>query len=181
MIAVLWLSAGCSSQRVATTADRPTSAVTRPQKVHTVSVPAARATLSFDNQTLTSRVAFSTTVDSLVIWSVQPIPGVELLRLEATPTDLIIFDKTSMEYIPLTYESLSPYTPTPVTFQTVQDIATGEILPRGQQNTLRVFTVADKTVILDITYPEIRTDVPVNMNRLPLVRFSYKSFEQVLQ
>lgn len=172
---------GCSTQRVTTTKDNSTATNQRAQKVHTVSVPAARATITFDNQTLSSRVAFSTTIDSLVIWSIQPIAGMELLRLEATPSDLIVFDRTTMEYIPLTYESLLPYSSTPITFQIIQDIATGAILPRGQQNTLRAFGVADKTVVLDITYPEIKTNVPVNMTRLPIVRFSYKSLEQVLQ
>ena len=182
-LAACLLLAGCSTQqRIATTTTDDSSATEQqPVPIHTVSVPAARATISFDGQSLSSRVAFSTTIDSLVIWSIQPIAGMELLRLEATPTDLVVFDKTTMEYIPLSYESLLPYSAEPITFQSIQDIATGAILPRGQQQTLRVFNVANKTIILDITYPEIRTNVSVNMTRLPLVRFNYKSLDQVLQ
>ena len=164
-----------------TTSTNSPSTIHHPQKTHTVSVPNARAMLTIDGQTMSSRVAFSTTIDSLVIWSIQPFAGMEMLRVEATPTDLVVFDKTSMEYIPLTYESLLAYSPIPITYKEIQDIATGEILPKGQNSTLRAFSVAGMSVILNITYPEIRTNVPVNMNRLPLTRFTYKSIDQVLQ
>ncbi len=171
---------GCSTQRLVTTEEQGQRIKDEGERIRTVYVPSARVSLTIDGEVMSSRVAFMTTIDSLVIWSIQPIAGMELLRLEATPTDLVIFDKTSMEYIPLTYEALRPYSSTPITYQEIQDIATGAILPRGQEKTLRAFSVADMTVILDITYPDIRTNIPVNMNRLPIERFKYKSIDQVL-
>lgn len=179
---ILLVLAGCSSQRVVTTREQEqrTQEQDEASVVRTVFVPSARASLTIDGETMSSRVTFMTTIDSLVIWSIQPLAGMEMLRVEATPTDLIIYDKTTMEYIPLTYESLLLYSPVPFTYQQIQDIATGAILPRGQQKTLRSFSIADKTIILELTYPEIRTNVPVNMNRLPMVRFKYKSLDQVL-
>lgn len=173
---------GCSSQRVVTTEKREArSEKQEAPAIRTVHVPSARAGLTIDGEYVSARVAFMTTMDSLVIWSIQPMAGIELVRLEATPTDFIVFDKTTMEYIPLTYESILPYSPTPITYKDVQDIATGAILPNGQNSTLRAFNVAGHSVVLNITYPEIRTNVPVNMNRLPLSRFTYKSIDQVLQ
>lgn len=172
---------GCSSQRVVMTEKREArSEKQEAPAIRTVHVPSARAGLTIDGEYVSARVTFMTTIDSLVIWSIQPMAGIELIRLEATPTDLIVFDKTTMEYVPLTYESLLPYSPIPIAYKDVQDIATGAILPKGQNSTLRAFTIAGHSVILNITYPEIRTNVPVNMNRLPLSRFTYKSIDQVL-
>ncbi|MCQ2313086.1 MAG: DUF4292 domain-containing protein [Paludibacteraceae bacterium] len=171
---------GCSSQRVVMTGEQGQRIKDEGERIRTVHVPSARAGLTIDGEYVSARVTFMTTIDSLVIWSIQPMAGIELIRLEATPTDLIVFDKTTMEYVPLTYESLLPYSPIPIAYKDVQDIATGAILPKGQNSTLRAFTIAGHSVILNITYPEIRTNVPVNMNRLPLSRFTYKSIDQVL-
>ena len=171
----------CSSQRVVTTEEQGQRIKDEGERIRTVYVPSAHMTLTIDGQAISSRAYLSTTIDSLIILSIQPLPGMEMFRLEATPEDVIVFDKTSMEYIPLTYESLRPYFSSPITFKDIQDVATGAILPRDRNKTLRAYSIAGRTVVLEISYPEIRTNVPVNTNRLPIVRFAYKTLDQVFQ
>lgn len=170
---------GCKSYEYATVSPEQTQP--QPEECHTVYVPAARASVTMDRDSYTARVAFSTTKDSLVIWSIQLVPGMELFRVEATPNEVLVFDKTTMTCIPLSYTELSTYVSPAITFDDLQAIATGEILPLGRTKTLRSYTGLGKTVILELEYPQIRCNVPVNMNRLSPLRFESKTLETLME
>lgn len=173
------LFVGCKSYQYATVS--PTQATEQPVECHTVFVPSARASVTIDNQSYSARVAFSTTKDSLVIWSIQPIAGMELFRVEATPDEVIVFDKTSSICVPIRYSQLASYTSSAITFSDIQAVATGEILPLGRTKTLRSYSGFGKTVILEIEYPDIRCNVPVNMHRLSPLRFETKQVEEMMK
>lgn len=168
---------GCKSYQYATVS--PTQATEQPVECHTVFVPSARASVTIDNESYSARVAFSTTKDSLVIWSIQPIAGMELFRVEATPDEVIVFDKTSSICVPISYSQLAKYLPSAITFSDIQAVATGEILPMGRTKTLRSYNGFGKTVILEIEYPDIRCNVPVNMHRLSPLRFEVKQINEL--
>lgn len=173
------LMVGCKSYEYSTAT--PLQAEQQVQSVKTVGVPSAHVSVTIDQQVYTGKVSFSTTIDSLVIWSIQPIVGVELFRLEATPNEAVVYDKTTMTRIPLTYNQVTQYSSPALTFDHLQEIATGEILPMGRTSTLRSYVVLGHTVILDIDYKEIRYNVPVNMNRLSALRFEEKQLEEMMK
>ena len=179
LVGLVCLFVGCKSYEYATVS--PTQATEQPVECHTVFVPSARASVTIDNESYSARVAFSTTKDSLVIWSIQPIAGMELFRVEATPDEVIVFDKTSSICVPISYSQLAKYLPSAITFSDIQAVATGEILPLGRTKTLRSYSGFGKTVILEIEYPDIRCNVPVNMNRLSPLRFEVKQVEEMMK
>ncbi len=172
------LMIGCKSYEYSTVA--PYKQQSEYKGVKTAWVPSARVTVTIDQQVLNTRVAMAITIDSLIIWSIQPIAGMELYRLEATPQEVTVFDKTNMTYIPLTYEQISRYSPE-ITFDHLQQIATGDILPMGRTSTLRSYSALGHSVILDIDYQEIRFGVPVNMNRLSPLRFEEKQLNELMK
>lgn len=178
MTSILFLAFACKNYEYATQTPVPTE--TQPVEYRTVSVPAARGTVTIDQQVFEGKVSFSTTIDSLVIWSIQPIAGMELFRMEATPNEVVVYDKTTMTRIPLTYNQMAQYSSPTLTFEHLQQIATGEILPMGRTSTLRSYVVLGHTVILDIDYRDIRYGVPVNMNRLSPLRFETKQLEELM-
>ena len=178
LTSILVFAFGCKNYQYATSS--PTQTAPQPVERHTVFVPSARASVTIDNESYSARVAFSTTIDSLVIWSIQPIAGMELFRVEATPDEVIVFDKTSSICIPISYSQLAKYLPSAITFSDIQAIATGDILPLGRTKTLRSYSGFGKTVILEIEYPDIRCNVPVNMHRLSPLRFEVKQVEELL-
>lgn len=179
MTSILVFAFGCKNYEYATQSPVPTE--TQSIEYRTVSVPAARGTVTIDQQVFEGRVSFATTIDSLVIWSIQPIAGMELFRMEATPNEVVVYDKTTMTRIPLTYNQIAQYSSPALTFEHLQEIATGEILPMGRTSTLRSYVVLGHTVILDIDYKDIRYGVPVNMNRLSPLRFEEKQLNELMK
>lgn len=179
MTSILVFAFGCKNYEYATQSPVPTE--TQSVEYRTVSVPSARGTVTIDQQVFEGRVSFATTIDSLVIWSIQPIAGMELFRMEATPNEVVVYDKTTMTRIVLTYNQIAQYSSPALTFDHLQEIATGEILPMGRTSTLRSYVVLGHTVILDIDYKDIRYGVPVNMNRLSPLRFETKQIEEMMK
>lgn len=103
----------------------------------------------------------------------------ELYRMEATPDEVRVFDKTTMTYVSATYAQLNQYAPV-LTFDHLQAVAIGDILPMGRTSTLRSYTILGYTIVLEIDYQDIRYGVPVNMNRLSTLRFEQKQIEELL-
>lgn len=143
-----------------------------PPAWQTCMMQGAQATVYWNEQSIQSSCSIYTTRDSLIILSVTPILGIELYRIEATPTQLIGIDKMLRRCLVTTYDELNTYIVPSISYADLQDLASGEMkTPEGQP--ARIAYKAGKTKIgLSVTYPERITNVPVPCRMTDISRYS---------
>jgi len=61
---------------------------------------------NYGTQQLSFRATIKSVTDSLLVFSIQPLLGVEMFRVEFTPTSFLIIDKWNRKYTENTYELL---------------------------------------------------------------------------
>jgi hypothetical protein len=98
-------------------------------------------------QTLTERAQVSLTLDQhrysmssqirvwrneLAVISVQPMLGIEMVRLEATTDSVLVFDKMNRKYVALSYPDIERIFNTQLSYKTIQDFLTR---PTNKDNT----------------------------------------------
>lgn len=70
--------------------------------------------------------------DSICIISVQPILGIELVRLEVTPKDVTLVDKLNKRYVQMTYPEIQQQLGLPITFEDAQNILMARMVVLGK-------------------------------------------------
>ena len=74
---------------------------------HTCLIQGARATVTKGSDRVSATVTMQTVRDSMIIISVMPMLGIEMLRLEATPQELIAIDKIHGQYTTTDFKQLN--------------------------------------------------------------------------
>lgn len=65
--------------------------------------------------------------NEMVVVSVQPMLGIEMVRIEATPDSICVFDKMNRRYLAMGYSELEQKTTKKITYKTIQDFASQPI------------------------------------------------------
>ena len=160
---------GCGTQKRAKTNVEPPVEPVVPAW-HTCLIQSARATITTDEDRLSANITMQTVHDSMLVISVMPMLGIEMLRLEATPMEVIAIDKIHGQYARTTYAELNRQLTPAVNWDVLQQIATAE-LPTGSENARMLYTFGDDTRELTITYPKRQTDVPVRVSNQKLDKY----------
>jgi len=161
LIAVLLL-AGCGTKKKVsqTTGTLP---VAEPAW-HTCLIQNAHVTLLRDGDRYSSPATMQTVRDSMLVISVMPLLGMEMLRLEATPEQMTAIDKMHGQYAVTTYEALNSKITPALTWQILQQITSAE-LPTGDQKARLLYSFGDETVEIIIDYTPRQLDVPVRVTQ----------------
>lgn len=94
--------------------------------------------------------------DSILIISVQPLLGIELLRLEATKEDVRLIDKMNRRYDSMTYEQISKQVGVTLTYDDLQAIAMNRVVRLDKQRFL--YNIDEKTLAVLKTTVQIRPE-----------------------
>lgn len=146
---------------------------------HTCVISGAKAVVTTNDDRISTAVTMLTVHDSLIIISIMPALGIEMARLEATPTELLAFDKVHNRYAETTYEELNQRLTPKISWKQLQQICSAE-LPTGSEHAKLVYSIGKESVTFDITYPERRLNVPVKMNRLRTSKYKKMDISQWL-
>ena len=92
----------------------------------------ARFTINYAERQISANGSISLLTDSLLVLALQPILGIELYRLEATPTELLVIDKMNKRYVRMSYNDLQTETGLPVRFADIQAIVMNRLFVIGQ-------------------------------------------------
>lgn len=84
----------------------------------------AQVTLTLDQRQYTMSSQVRIWRNELAIVSVQPMLGIEMIRMEATTDSLWIFDKMNRTYVVLSYSELQHLLNTHISYKTIQDFLT---------------------------------------------------------
>ena len=146
-------------------------------KWHTCLIQGARATIDVDGNKLSANVTMQTVRDSMLVISVIPMLGMEMVRLEATPFELIGINKIEGIYATTTFAELNRKLVPTLNWDVLQQLCSAE-LPSGNDKARLVYTMGDQTIEMTITYPERRLDVPVKVNHQNVSRYTKIDIQQ---
>lgn len=138
---------------------------------HTCLIQGARATVATSNDRVSASVTMQTVHDSMIVISVMPLLGMEMMRVEATPLEVIAIDKLHGRYAKATYADLNRRLTPSLNWDVLQQICTGE-LPLGEQKARLMYTFGDQLIELVIDYPARQLDVPVKVNNIRLNKYT---------
>lgn len=147
---------------------------------HTCLMQNAQGVVTIGEQTLRATCTMQTVRDSIVILSIMPMLGIEMLRIEATPEQITGIDKINRQYAVATYEEVNRYLQPAVSYNDLQALATGE-LPTGKDEAFVGYTAGKQTIMLRLTYPARQTDVPVRTRGADLTRYQQIDIKQLLK
>ena len=124
-----------------------------------------------DEDKLSSAVTMQTVHDSMIVISVTPMFGMEMMRVEATPTEIIAIDKLHGRYARGTFADLNKQLKPSLNWDILQQICTAE-LPTGDKKARLVYTFGKKQIELILDYPPRKIDVPVKMTNQRLTKYT---------
>ena len=166
LIAILF--AGCGVKKNVSKAIEP---VKEEPTWHTCVIQGARATISTTEESFSANILMQTVRDSLIVISVMPMLSIEMLRLEATPTELVAIDKVHNRYTTTTFAALNNKLMPKMSWRILQQICSAE-LPTGAEKAHLQYKFDEATLDLVIEYTPRKLDVPVKINRLRLDKYT---------
>ena len=138
---------------------------------HTCLIQGARATVITNEDKLSANITMQAVHDSMLVISVMPMLGMEMMRLEATPTELTAIDKLHGQYAKATYADLNRKLTPSLNWDILQQLCSAE-LPTGDEKARLLYNFGDKSLELIIEYTPRKTDVPVRVMSQPLKKYT---------
>ena len=138
---------------------------------HTCLIQGAQATVFTGEDKVSASLTMQTVHDSMIVISVMPMLGMEMMRVEATPTQIIAIDKLHGRYAKATYADLNRRLTPSLNWDILQQLCTAE-LPTGPEKARLVYTFGKERLELIIHYPPRKLDVPVRMTNQRLTKYT---------
>ncbi len=141
IFAMLCGLASCHTQKRATHANRR---ITVEQQVvqqvieaqpffQAVEATKVRVGITYAGQKMNINGSLANLTDSLLIFSVQPLLGIEMFRVELTPEQILVIDKMNRRFVPLTYAELAGQVGLPLTFTDLQALFLNRMFVVGKE------------------------------------------------
>ncbi len=169
LIAALVL-AGCGTGRRIVN-NHPVSVEPEVPKWHTCLIQNAKATIVKDGEMISANVTMQTVRDSMLVISIMPMLGLEMIRLEATPAEVIGIDKIHGQYAKATFAELNRQLTPQISWEILQQLCSAE-LPTGAEKARLQYSLGDEHVELIVNYPERKTDVPVRVQHIRIDKYT---------
>lgn len=138
---------------------------------HTCLIQGARATITTDTDKLSANITMQTVHDSMLVISVLPMFGMEMLRIEATPVEITAIDKLHGQYAVATYAELNRQLTPEMNWDILQQLCAAE-LPTGPEKARLMYMFHGQTLELVIDYVPRQTDIPVRVMHQRLDRYT---------
>ena len=168
LLCALVVMAGCGTKKKLVDSQEPI-AKSEPTW-HTCLIQNARATVTMNEDRVAANVTMQTVRDSMIVISVMPLMGMEMIRVEATPLELTAIDKLHGRYAKATYADLNNRLTPSLNWDVLQQLCSAE-LPTGSERARLVYSFGEQMIELVIVYPARKLDVPVRVTSLPLKKY----------
>lgn len=137
---------------------------------HTCLIQGARATVTKGAESYSANVTMQTVRDSMLVISVMPMLGMEMLRLEATPLELTGIDKIHGQYAQVSFADLNRQLKPALNWDVLQQVCAAE-LPTGSERGRLVFEFNGDVIEVVIEYPARKLDVPVRVTNQQVTKY----------
>lgn len=168
ILSILLLSSCASQQRLS-------------KQFHTIRVDKAPVTVTMPETTLRLTASMQTIADSLVLMSVQMFPGVEVVRVEATPDSLMVIDKVHKIVYDATFRWVKEQK-IPLSFAVLQQLATAQPDRKTKKiQTDYTLTWGTYPVTLHIDYPIVRYNEPLTLKRARTIAYRKGNIQDLMK
>lgn len=160
--------------------------VTKPQpnkptgRWHTFQTPNAMVSLTMGKQDMNVKCQVQAVWDSILIVSVSPVLGIELLRAEVTPNNLLLVDKMHKRYSLVTYEEANQLIVPAISYNDLQDICTGAI-PINATNGQIAYRANGQNVRLSVKCSQSKIDAPLHIQRMTMQSYTQVNLKTLLK
>ena len=138
---------------------------------HTCLIQSARATVNMNGDKVSANVTMQTVRDSMLVMSVMPLLGMEMVRVEATPMEVIAIDKWHGRYAKTTYAELNKKLSPSLNWDILQQLCSAE-LPTGSEHGRLVYNIGEQVIEIVVDYPARKLDVPVRVTNQRLDKYT---------
>lgn len=140
----------------------------------------ANITLLFDNHQYTMNCTVQMWRNQLIVLSLQPILGIEMIRVEATPDSVLIVDKMNRRYASIAYDwADKDVTPTP-SFKLIQEFVTTPLNTKQKATPEKRFQVGTHTIAIQSTFSQREYNKLAEPKRLELKKYKRVSLHDIL-
>lgn len=146
---------------------------------HTCVIRNAQGTVEMGDNKLSANITMQAVRDSLVVISVMPMLGIEMMRIEATPSEVTCIDKLHGQYAVATYDLFNQHITPKLTWETLQQICSAE-LPHGKEKARLQYSFKKQTIDIQIQYPERQLDSPIRIQKQPTRKYKQIDITQWL-
>lgn len=164
------LLAGCGTKKSAVSSQSETPVAQEPTW-HTCLIQGARATLTRGVDSYAATVTMQTVRDSMLVISVMPLLGMELMRVEATPFEMIVIDKFNGRYAKASFTDLNRKLTPSLNWDVLQQLCSAE-LPTGDEKARLFYSFGAETIELVVDYTPRKLDVPVKVTNQRLNKYT---------
>ncbi len=160
------LLAGCASKKKVVK-EQPKTTVVKQKTIEERAIEAqpdftsvvaqkAKFNINYQQRQFNANGTITLVKDSILIISVQPLLGIELLRLEATKEDVRLIDKMNRRYDSMTYEQVSKQVGVTLAYDDLQAIAMDRVVKLDKQRFQ--YSIDEKTLAVLKTTVQIRPE-----------------------
>lgn len=146
----------------------------------TAEVKKAQLHVEIDDKQYDVTASMQTTSKSYAVLSITPLLGIELARIEAMEDSVWVIDKVHRQYSVVSYSQLNTIVRPSVHLKELEEIVMGIGLQEGQNTLSLNYKALNHSIKVDITYPNIVYDQPVNFRRQELSRYQRIPIQNLL-
>lgn len=141
----------------------------------------AQITVQFDQHTYHTGSTIQLWRDEMIIMSVQPILGIELLRIEATPDGVILIDKFNRRYTNIEYNLFgSKILRIKPSFKLIQKLLTASINQSNKTKNQYTLTINKRDISIEWAFSRREYDTLTNPKRINLNKYKQVSLREIL-
>ena len=118
--------------------------------------------------------------NEMVVVSVQPMLGIEMVRVEATPDSIWVFDKMNRRYLTMGYCELEQKTTKKITYKTIQDFASQPITDNKKDKIVIEVTTGDNQLKLSSKFSNREYNTLQAPTKTKTNRYKRVSLEEIL-
>jgi hypothetical protein len=150
-----------------------------PRRYQTLSQK-ANVTLQFDQRAYSMNCSVQMWRNELIVLSLQPVLGIEMFRLEATPDSMVVIDKMNRRYTTMAYDwGGKQLQPTP-SFKMIQNFITPPALPKIKASSGKSFEVGNHRISIDCTFWQRDYNTLTEPKRIDLKKYKRVSLRDIL-
>lgn len=118
--------------------------------------------------------------NEMVAISVQPMLGIEMVRVEATPDSIWVFDKMNRRYIAMGYAELGENITKKINYKTIQDFASQPITDNDKEKIVIDITTGNNHLKLSSKFSNREYNTLQAPTRTKTNRYKRVSLEEIL-
>ena len=140
----------------------------------------AQVTLELDQHQYSMGCTMKIWRDELLVISVQPMLGIEMVRVEADQDSIWVFDKMNKRYAALSYTSINRLIRPGVSYHILQTFCDQPITPKKQKNLSKEFHVGKHRLKIACKYTQREYSTQLSPTRTDTSRYKKVDLRTIL-